>query len=46
VTSATLGLAVVSALILTYNFFWQIVVTAVIALGVYVLWDNLRELWR
>lgn len=46
VTSATLGLAVVSALILTYHFFWEIVVTAVLALGVYVLWDNLRELWR
>ena len=46
VTSATIGLAVVATLVLFYEFFWQIVVAAVLALGVYVLWDNLRELRR
>lgn len=46
VTSATQGLAVVSALILLNHFFWRIVIVAVLALGVYVLWDNLRELRR
>ena len=46
VTSATLGLAVVAALVLVYEFFWQIVVVAVLVLGLYVLWDNLRELRR
>ena len=46
VSSATIGLAVVAALVLFYEFFWQIVVAAVLTLGVYVLWDNLRELWR
>jgi hypothetical protein len=46
VTSATIGLAVVAALVIIYEFFWQIVVAAVLALGLYVLWDNLRELRR
>jgi hypothetical protein len=46
VTSATLGLAVVAALVLVYEFFWQIVVVAVLVLGLYVLWANLRELRR
>ncbi len=46
VSSATIGLAVVATLVLFYEFFWQIVVAAVLALGVYVLWDNLRELRR
>jgi hypothetical protein len=46
VTSATLGLAVVATLVLVYEFFWQIVVVAVLILGLYVLWDNLRELRR
>jgi hypothetical protein len=46
VTSATIGLAVVATLVVVYRFFWQIVVVAVLSLGVYVLWDNLRELRR
>jgi hypothetical protein len=46
VTSATIGLAVVATLVLFYEFFWRIVVVAVLALGVYILWDNLRELRR
>jgi hypothetical protein len=46
VGSANIGLAVVAALILIYEFFWQMVVAAVLILGLYVLWDNLRELRR
>lgn len=46
VTSVTIGLAVVAALVVFYQFFWDIVVAAVLLLGVYVLWDNLRELRR
>jgi hypothetical protein len=46
VTSAALGLAVVAALVLIYQFFWRIVVAAVLILGIYVLWANLRELRR
>jgi len=46
VSSTTVGLAVVSALIILYEFFWQLVITGVVLLGLYILWDNLRELRR
>jgi hypothetical protein len=43
VTAVTLGLAMVAALILLYEFFWQVLIALVLAIGIYVLWDNLRE---
>ena len=46
VSSVNIGLAVVAALILLYEFFWQMVVAAVLGVGLYVLWENLRELRR
>src|SRR5918999_637805 len=46
VSSANIGLAVVATLIIVYEFFWQLVVAAVLVIGIYVLWDNLRELRR
>ena len=46
VSSVNIGLAVVAALILLYEFFWSLVVAAVLGVGLYVLWDNLRELGR
>jgi len=46
VSSANIGLAVVATLIIFYEFFWQLVVAAVLVIGLYVLWDNLRELRR
>jgi hypothetical protein len=46
VSSANIGLAVVSTLVIFYEFFWQLVVAAVLTVGLYVLWDNLRELRR
>jgi hypothetical protein len=46
VSSANIGLAVVATLIIVYEFFWQLVVAAVLVVGLYVLWDNLRELRR
>jgi hypothetical protein len=46
VSSVNIGLAVVATLIVVYEFFWQLVVAAVLILGLYVLWDNLRELRR
>jgi len=46
VSSVNIGLAAVAALILLYEFFWQMVVAAVLGVGIYVLWDNLRELRR
>jgi hypothetical protein len=45
-SSMNVGLAVVAALILAYEFFWQVVILGVLTLGLYVLWDNLRELRR
>jgi hypothetical protein len=46
VSSANIGFAVVASLILVYEFFWQLVVAAVLLVGLYLLWDNLRELRR
>jgi len=46
VVSANIGLAVVAALVLVYEFFWPLVVAAVLVVGIYILWDNLRELRR
>jgi hypothetical protein len=45
VTSVTIGLAVVAALVLLYEFFWLVVAIIVVIIGSYLLWDNLRELW-
>ena len=45
VTSVTIGLAVVAALVLLYEFFWETVAVTVVIMGSYLLWDNLRELW-
>jgi hypothetical protein len=46
VSSANIGLAIVATLIIVYEFFWQLIVAAVLVIGLYVLWDNLRELRR
>src|SRR5215203_839954 len=42
--SLNLALAVVGALVILQNFFWAVVVLAVLAVGLYILWENLREL--
>jgi hypothetical protein len=44
VTSLVIGLAILSALILIYEFFWQIIVGVVLIAGLYVMWENLREI--
>jgi hypothetical protein len=46
ISSINVGLAIVSVLVLAYEFFWQAVILAVLVIGLYVLWDNLRELRR
>lgn len=46
VGSTNAVLAFVAALVLLYQFLWQILIAAVLAVGLYVLWDNLRELRR
>jgi hypothetical protein len=44
-TSVTIGLSALAALVIVYEFFWQIVVVGVLVAGGYMLWENLRELW-
>ncbi|MEX1019106.1 MAG: hypothetical protein WDZ49_05575 [Litorilinea sp.] len=44
VTSVTLALTVVAALVLFYEFFWSILSGLTLAAGAYLLWQNLREL--
>jgi hypothetical protein len=44
VTSLVIGLAILSSLILIYEFFWQIAVGVVLVAGLYVMWENLREI--
>jgi hypothetical protein len=44
VTGLVIGLAIISAIILIYEFFWQIVVGVVLIAGLYVMWENLREI--
>jgi hypothetical protein len=46
VTSVVIILAVLSALVLIYEFFWQIVIGTVSLAGLYVMWENLREIRR
>ncbi|GAB4456463.1 MAG: hypothetical protein Fur0044_50340 [Anaerolineae bacterium] len=45
VTSLTIGLAIVSLLIIVYDFFWPIVIVALLLTGGYIMWENVRELW-
>lgn len=45
IARVTLGLAIISALIVLYQFFWDIIVLAVLIAGGYIMWENLRELW-
>ena len=46
ISSVNIGLAVAATLVIVYEFFWQLVVAGVLVLGLYVLWENLRELRR
>ena len=44
--SINVALAVVGALVIFEHYFWLVVVLAVLAVGLYILWENLRELGR
>jgi len=46
ITSVTISTAIVAALVLVYRYFWQIVEVGVLVTGIYILWENLRELRR
>lgn len=44
ITSVTIGLAILCGLVLIYEFFWEIVIAAVLLSGAYIMWENIREL--
>jgi hypothetical protein len=44
--SVNVALAIVGALVILENYFWSVVVLTVLAVGLYILWENLRELGR
>jgi len=44
INSLSIGLAIVSALVLLFEFFWQVVVAGVLIGGFFVIWENLKEL--
>lgn len=46
IASLTTALAVVSVLVILYEFFWESVVLAVLLAGGYIIWENVSELWR
>ncbi|HYU17336.1 MAG TPA: hypothetical protein VEQ11_01425 [Chloroflexota bacterium] len=46
ISGITVALAVVSALVLVYQFYWQIAVSGMMAAGLYLTWLNVRELRR
>ncbi len=46
IVSVNVALAIVGALVLLKFFYWQIIALAVIAVGTYILWENLREFGR
>ena len=46
VTSVTISLTVVAALVLIGKFYWELIVLLVLIAGAYILVDNLREFFR
>src|ERR671912_800571 len=46
IVSVNVALAVVGALVLLEHYFWSVIVLAVLIVGFYILWENLRELGR
>jgi len=45
ISGFTIALSIVSAIILVFEFFWQIVVAGVILAGGYIIWENIKELY-
>jgi cation transport ATPase len=46
IVSVNVALAVVGALVILEHNFWSVIVLVVLAVGLYILWENLRELGR
>src|SRR5262249_33519048 len=45
VWNVTIGPALAAAAVLAYALFWWLLALAILLIGSYVLWGNLRELW-
>jgi hypothetical protein len=46
VSAVSVALAVVSLAVLVYQLFWQLLIVGALAAGLFVLWENIRELRR
>jgi hypothetical protein len=46
IVSVNVALAIVGALVILEHYFWMVIVLAVLTVGIYILWENLRELGR
>jgi hypothetical protein len=46
VTFSNIGFTIAATFIILYEFFWHITVLAIVSAGIYIVWDNMRELWR
>ncbi len=44
ITRLTVGLAIACTLVIIYEFFWTLLALIILVIGVYILWDNVREL--
>ncbi|HEX6383664.1 MAG TPA: hypothetical protein VF177_03240 [Anaerolineae bacterium] len=44
IANVTIALAIVAALVLLFEFFWEIVVFVVLVAGGYIIWENIGEL--
>ena len=44
INSISIGLALVSALVILFEFFWQIIILGVLVGGLFIIWENIREL--
>jgi hypothetical protein len=44
ITSLSIGLAVVTSFVLLFEFFWPFVVGAVLLAGLFIIWENIREI--
>ncbi len=45
IASLTVALSIVGSLVIVYEYFWQLVILAVLTTGAFILWENLREVW-
>jgi hypothetical protein len=46
IISLTVGLAIITAFVLLYEFFWSLVIAVVLLAGLYIIWENIKEIRR